>query len=71
MKAETEGGILANQCPDIELLAAYIDENVSVEERRLVDAHLVDCERCLEVVAFVIASKVAIPDPEASNPKST
>jgi hypothetical protein len=45
------------------LLAAYVDENVTEKERRLIDAHLVDCERCLDVVAFVIASKVAIPDP--------
>jgi anti-sigma factor RsiW len=54
---------LVDSCPDTELLAAYVDENVTEKERRLIDAHLVDCERCLDVVAFVIASKVAIPDP--------
>lgn len=61
---------MAEPCPDIEVLAAYVDENVTREEQRLVDAHLVDCERCLDVVTFVIASKVAIPDPVPPNDKS-
>ena len=59
---------MLDPCPDTELLAAYVDENVTEKERRHIDAHLVDCERCLDVVAFVIASKVAIPD---SVPPST
>lgn len=62
--------MLANSCPQTELLAAYVDENVTQEERMLIDAHLVDCERCLDVVAFAIASKVAIPDPVPTNGES-
>lgn len=57
---------MADSCPHTELLAAYVDENVTQEERTLIDAHLVDCERCLDLVAFVIASKVATPDLDPS-----
>ena len=53
-------------CPDIGLLAAYVDENVTADEQRLVDAHLSDCERCLDLVACVIASKIVVPDSDPS-----
>jgi anti-sigma factor ChrR (cupin superfamily) len=55
-------GRLAEACPDAELLAAYADENVTPEERQMIDAHLVCCDQCAEVVAFAIACKSLIPD---------
>jgi len=54
---------VASLCPDLELLAAYADDNVTSEERTQFEAHLNDCSRCLDVLSFVIASRVAIPDP--------
>jgi len=61
--ANPEGEILAEPCPDIELLAAYIDENITPQEHEFIERHLDGCARCLDIVAFVIASKVSIPDP--------
>ena len=62
---------MADLCPDIELLAAYIDENVTPEEHELIETHLDGCARCLDIVTFVIASKVAIPDPVPPGEKSS
>lgn len=53
---------MADACPETELLSAYADESVTSEERQLIDAHLDGCEECVEVVAFAIACKIAIPD---------
>ncbi|MBS2033496.1 zf-HC2 domain-containing protein [bacterium] len=33
-------------CPDFELLSAYADQEVSLEERRALEAHLPDCSKC-------------------------
>ena len=62
---------MAEPCPDIELLAVYADECATQKEQRLIESHLVDCERCMDVVAFVIATKLAIPNPVPPNTKST
>ena len=54
-------------CPNPELLAAYIDRNVMPDEQKLVESHLEGCDRCLELVSSVIASKMAVPDPLPPN----
>jgi predicted anti-sigma-YlaC factor YlaD len=62
---------MAERCPDTELLAAYIDNNVTIEEQVSVDAHLAQCGDCFLLVASVLASKIAVPDPTVSDPESS
>ena len=54
-------------CPALELLAAYITSNVTTEEEEQVRLHLERCRDCLEIVSSVIASTIALPDPEPSD----
>ncbi len=54
---------LESACPDIELLAAYLENNLSKKARKLVEAHLLECRLCRRVVAQAIKSKSVVPDP--------
>ena len=54
---------MADDCPDPESLAAYIDAGTTPEETKLIGSHLNRSDRCAELVAGVIATKIAIPDP--------
>ncbi|MEW6207613.1 MAG: zf-HC2 domain-containing protein [Acidobacteriota bacterium] len=54
---------LASACPDTELLAAYLENNLTVETREQVEAHLVECRICRRIVAEVIKSESVVPDP--------
>lgn len=62
---ETEAP-LSGDCPDIEALAALADDALSAAERRRVEAHLADCDRCQAMTAAMIrtaAEDVGIPTP--------
>ena len=54
---------MADECPPLELLCAFIDCNVTQGELALLEAHLVSCGSCRETVASVIKSMEAVPDP--------
>ncbi|HJQ24946.1 MAG TPA: zf-HC2 domain-containing protein [Blastocatellia bacterium] len=54
---------MAEQCPNEESLAAYVDHALSPEERARIEAHLADCTTCRMVVALVAQSQVEVPDP--------
>jgi len=41
----------ADDCPGLEMLAAYLDDRLSTTDRRAVAAHLADCETCYFVFA--------------------
>ena len=56
------GGALAYECPEIELLAAYIDHKISAEARERVESHLADCSLCRETIALALKSRIAVPD---------
>lgn len=43
-------------CPDEIRLAAYVDQNLSGSERNSVEAHIADCNFCLDQVAFLTKS---------------
>ena len=45
--------MMKNTCPDEEMLADYIESRLSIDERAEMDAHLSDCDRCLQ--AFITA----------------
>ena len=62
---------LAEPCPNLELLSAYIDEAVTPVEHALIEAHLDGCFRCLDLVSVVITTKITIPSPVSSGAKSS
>jgi putative zinc finger protein len=41
-------------CPDAELLAAYVDGWATVEDRRVIEAHLAGCADCRELVGAAV-----------------
>lgn len=59
---------MANDCPPIELLAAYIDHNVTPEERATVETHMVECAICRKTVVLTVKSLTIIPDPVLPDP---
>jgi hypothetical protein len=61
---------MADECPSLELLCAFIDCNVTEEELAQLEHHLVKCNSCLGLVADVIKSMRDVPDPEIPPVKS-
>jgi hypothetical protein len=58
--SERLAGASAASCLDTELLAAYVDGVVDAHERETVEAHLSQCEDCLEIVMGVSSSLRAV-----------
>lgn len=58
-----------NGCPEPEVLAAYVDQGLSLSERARVDAHLTSCRRCIALLAGVARTaadlSVQLPDVDA------
>jgi hypothetical protein len=54
---------MADGCPSLELLCAFIDCNVTPEELAFLEHHLVRCDSCREIVVDVIKSQRDVPDP--------
>jgi hypothetical protein len=51
-KTAAGGGVVASgPCPDFEILASFVDANLTAAERTHVVEHLADCPKCAEVVA--------------------
>jgi hypothetical protein len=50
-------------CPDEALLSAYVELEVSDEQRAKVEAHLADCEACLGQVAFLVRQRADLGAP--------
>jgi hypothetical protein len=60
------GGTVERDCPTLEILAALVDNNLMPEERDQVEAHLTECDICLDIVAFVMKHK-PLGDDQASS----
>jgi hypothetical protein len=45
------------ECPDAELLAAGVDGELTARERRAVEAHAADCQRCADTLALSAAAE--------------
>src|SRR5438045_9416909 len=54
---------VAEECPELEMLAAYVDHNLMAREQRLIEAHLLVCKRCRQTVVQTFRMKAAIADP--------
>jgi anti-sigma factor RsiW len=60
---------VADDCPTVEALAAYVDHNLNATERSVIEAHLNRCLICRRTVALVLKSQITISDPAVSNPR--
>jgi len=58
---------LAEDCISIELLSAYIDQNLAPDQRTSIEAHLVKCKHCRKTLTLAIKSQHAVPDPIPSD----
>jgi hypothetical protein len=58
-----EESAVAEGCPSVESLAAYIDHALSPLKRAAVEAHLSFCALCRTTVALTVKSQTAVPDP--------
>ena len=58
------GAVPARDCPEAEVLALYAEQELSSDERGLVEAHVVDCGRCQATLAAFVRSA-----PEAGGPE--
>ena len=58
-----EGTLVGDVCPQSRELAAYIDQGLTAMKRSEIESHLLHCRRCREVIAFVLESQSAVPDP--------
>ena len=51
-----------SRCPEPEVLAAYVDRDLSLTEQSRVEAHLASCHQCVAVVAGVVRTVAEIRD---------
>lgn len=47
---------MKRECPEIEMVAAYVDHNVTDEEQRVLEAHFALCALCRRTVVLTFES---------------
>ena len=62
---------MSEECPDIEVLAAYAEHKLTPQETPMVEAHLAECAVCRQTVILTVRNKALIegftfPDPTGS-----
>ena len=50
------------------MLAAYIDHNLSPDERSKIESHLIECRNCRRTIILVLKSKSVVSDPTPQDP---
>ncbi|HJQ71398.1 MAG TPA: zf-HC2 domain-containing protein [Blastocatellia bacterium] len=55
--------MLSGKCPEPELLAAYLDHNVTLEEVERLEAHIAECGDCRELIALAVRNEEEAPYP--------
>ena len=58
-----------DDCPEPERLSDFLEGWGSDRERQEIEAHLADCEDCQQVIALIVRSEAAVPDPTLLNPQ--
>ena len=59
------------ECPDLSLIAAYVDARLSESERETLHRHLAACDGCTELVAEIVAANDAALVPASTPPASS
>ena len=55
-------------CPDLELLAAYVDRKLAPYETRTVEGHLADCAVCRQLIRLALEGVRTLPVPGDGGP---
>lgn len=63
-----DGKNLQEQCPGPEGLGAYVDGNLTSEEKAFIESHLTKCKHCRSVMELVIESKSELPNTAPNDP---
>ena len=66
LRSAARRGRPAGVCPDAAMLAAYADNGLTADERRVVETHAADCAPCLEHLALLGAVSLDRDAPEPS-----
>lgn len=61
MSTEAPAALRADACPEPELLAAYIDGQLSPGERTQLERHLAGCAECRDIVSDGVAAVAELP----------
>jgi hypothetical protein len=62
---------LSEECPDLQLLAAFVEQNLLPEQKLLVEEHIADCWRCRKIVVMVFNVQKVVPDPIPPKPQDS
>lgn len=54
------------ECPTPHLIALFLGGGVSEQERERVERHIDDCDDCRKLIASIVRSESAVPDPPTS-----
>ena len=57
-----------SDCPDLEEIAAYLDDRLTQPERAAVECHVVACEPCYDLFAEAAGALAHMPAPEVARP---
>ncbi|HUK91824.1 MAG TPA: zf-HC2 domain-containing protein [Blastocatellia bacterium] len=58
-------GEMADECPEIEVLTAYVEGAVSPRQKAYLESHLAWCSACRGLVGMLVRSKSFVPDHQA------
>jgi len=64
-----DGENLQEQCPGPEGLGAYVDGNLTSEEKAFTESHLAKCKHCRRVMELVSESKSVVPNTDPPDPR--
>jgi anti-sigma factor RsiW len=54
---------MADDCPEMEVLTAYVEGNISPRQRAYMESHLAWCTSCRGIVGVITRSKAFGPNP--------
>lgn len=54
---------LNNDCPSLEILAAYLEGRVTLHEKASVEEHFAVCRKCRKLVSLTIKSETSLLPP--------
>ena len=52
---------MRDACPDLEILAAYLDGKLTRDEQRVIETHLSRCSVCRRIVSLAIKTEMDVP----------
>ena len=54
---------LNNNCPSLEILAAYLEGKLAIHEKASVEEHFAACRKCRKLVSLTIKTETSLRPP--------